>query len=451
MNVTTNKTGDLTAVVTVNIQPEDYREKVEKTLKDYRKRANIPGFRPGKVPASLIKKQYGKQVLAEEINQMLQNAVFNHIQEEKLDILGQPLPKEENEIDWDTQEEFNFDFEVGLTPEFEVEVNEKVEVPYYKIVADQEMVDRYVTDYAKRFGTMKQLDAVQEDCMVKAIFTELNEEGEKVEDGLSPEATFSMESVENEELEKELIGKGIGDTLQANVNEMFKDGFNTANLLGVEESQLEATSGKFEIDIIEISVVEHAELNQELFDKVFGEGAVSSEEEFRNKVKEDAEKMFVSESDRKFNEDVKEVVLSDLDFDLPDDFLKRWMQASQQEPVSAEEIEVQYPSMKDNLRWQLVENKVAKQNEIEVSQEELVNYTKELVVRQMMQYGQQPQESELDSIAQRVLENKEEAQRVTDQLFTEKLMKFYKENVTLKTKEMTFDDFVKELSGNEQA
>ncbi len=446
MNVTTNKTGDLSAVITVNIQPGDYQEKVENKLKDYRKRANIPGFRPGKVPASLVKKQYGKQIMIEEINHILQHAIYDHIQKEKLDILGNPMPVPNDSIDWDKEDDFKFDFEVGLSPEFEVEINEKIKVPYNKIVADKEMVDRYVTDYAKRFGSMKQPETVTENSIVKAIFSELDDKGAKLEEGLRHEGSFSMESVEDKKLRKELLGKKIGDTLNAEVNTMFKEGFNVANLLGTDTTVLENTSGKFELDIIEISEVVPAELNQELFDKVFGEGAVSSEEEFRAKVKEDAEKMFVGESDRKFNEDVKEVVLKKLKFELPDEFLKKWMQTSQQEPVSEEEIEKQYPEMKDSLKWQLVENKVARQNNIEVSQEELVAYTKELVARQMMQYGQQPEEAELDNIAQRVLENKDEAQRITDQLFTEKLMQFYKENVKLETKEMSFDEFIKQMS-----
>lgn len=446
MNVSTTKTGDLGAVLTVTISPEDYREKVETTLKDYRKKANIPGFRPGKVPAGLIKKQYGKAVLIEEVNHLLQHAVYDHIQKEDLDILGNPLPVPNDNIDWEQQDEFNFDFELGLSPDFELKLDESTKVPYYKIEADDAMVDRYVNDYAKRFGKMSSLDAVEEDSIVKAIITEVDEAGTPVEEGIRSESSFTMERVADNDVKKELVGKKIGEKVEADVTKLFEEGVNVPNILDTTTEKLSASTGRFEIDIIEISKLEPAELNQELFDKVFGEGEVSSEEEFRTRVKEDAEKMFVGESDRKFMEDVRDVVLSKTEMDLPDEFLKKWMQTNQEKPVSAEEVEQEYPNMQDGLKWQLVENKLIKEHNIEVDQEELIDFTKQLVTRQMMQYGQQPEEEQLNTIAKQVLENREEAQRITDQLFSEKLLKFYKNTVKLDEKKVSFDEFLKQMN-----
>lgn len=446
MNVSTKETGDLKAILRVEIQPEDYKEKVEKTLKDYRRKANIPGFRPGKVPASLIRKQYGKSVLIDEVNHILQHAVYDHLREEELDILGNPLPVPNDQIDWENQETFEFDFELGLTPQFELKLDNKLKVPYYRIVADKEMLERYVKDYARRFGSMKYPEKVTEDAIIKAIFQEVDKSGNAVEDGLNKEATFMMESVDDKKVKKDLTGKEVGHKQVLDIKKTFKKDFKTANLLGTDEDGLKNSTGLFEIDIIEISELIPAELNQELFDKVFGEGAVSGKDEFMERIRQDAEGMFVGESDRKFLEDVKEKVLSKTKFDLPDEFLKKWLRTNQENPVSEEQIEQEYPELKENMKWQLVENKVMKDNNIEIGQDEVVEYTKGLITNQMRQYGQEPDPSSLDGIAANVLQNREEAQRITDQLASQKLLEFYKNTVKLDTKEVTFDDFLKKVS-----
>ena len=445
MDVTTNNTGDLNAVLTVKITPEDYSEKVEKVLVDYRKKANMPGFRPGKVPASLIKKQYGKAVLIDEVNHILQHAVYDHIRDEKLDILGNPLPVAQNDIDWDNASEFEFEFELGLVPQFELPKLDKVSVPFLKIKADKEMVDRYVNDYAKRYGKMSYPTAVEENGIVKAQFVELDEAGTPVEEGINEEATFSLDAVADKASLKKLKGKAVGDAVEINAKVAFKEDFNLANLLGTEKQTLEAASGHFNIEIKEISKLEPADLNQELFDKVFGDGEVNSEDEFRAKIKADAEQMFVGESERKFYEDVRTEVLAKTKFDLPVEFLKKWMQTAGENPMTAEQVEEQYADMEESMKWQLIENKVIKENNVEVNQDELITYTKNLVRNQMMQYGQTPEENDLESIAHRVLENKDEVQKITDQLFSAKLITFFKENVKLKENEVNFDEFLKTL------
>ena len=446
MNVTTTETGDLKAILRVEIKPEDYKEKVEKKLGDYRRKANIPGFRPGKVPASLIRKQYGKSVLIDEVNHILQHAVYDHLQQEKLDILGNPLPVPNDQIDWDSQETFEFDFELGLTPEFELKLNEKLKVPYYQIKADDKMVERYAEDYARRFGSMKYPEAITETGINKAIFQEVDKSGNPVEGGIHKEATFSMESIDDKKLKKELTGKKVGEKLVIDAGKAFKKDFNLANLLGTDEEGLKSSTGKFELDIIEISELIPAELNQDLFDKVFGPDSVKGKDEFFAKIRTDAEGMFVGESDRKFLEDIKEKVLSKTKFDLPDEFLKKWLMTNQEKPVSEEEMEKEYPNLKESMKWQLVENKVMREHEIEISHEEVLEYTKGLIANQMRQYGQEPDEDNLGGIAANVLQNQEEAQRISDQLASQKLLDFYKQTVKLDTKEVSFDDFLKKVS-----
>lgn len=446
MNVTTTETGDLKAILRVEIKPEDYKKKVEKTLSDYRRKANIPGFRPGKVPASLIKKQYGKSVLIDEVNHLLQHAVYDHLQEEKLDILGNPLPVPNDNIDWDTHESFEFDFELGLTPKFELHLNDKLKVPYYKIVLDDKMLKRYADDYARRFGSMKFREKVTETAIVKAIFQESDNTGKPVEEGINKEASFSMATIEDKKVKKALVGKQIGDKQMIETAKAFKKDFNLSNLLGADEEGLKNSTGYFELDIIEISELVPAEQNQELFDKVFGEGEVKSKKEFYDRIRHDAADIFVADSDRQFLEDVKEKVLSKTKFDLPDEFLKKWLRTSQEKMITEAQIEEEYPEVKESMRWQLVENKVMRDNKIDITQEEVVEFTKGLIAKQMRQYGQEPDPETLGGIATNVLQNQEEAQRISDQLASQKLLMHYKETVKLDIKEVTFDDFLKKIA-----
>jgi trigger factor len=444
MKVNVQKKDDLNAVLTVSIEESDYREKVDKTLKDYRKKANIPGFRPGHVPAGLIKKQFGKSVLIEEVNHILQHAVYDHIQEEKLDILGNPLPVEQTDIDWDNQKDFNFDYELGMAPEFELKVNGRIKVPFMKVVADDEMVDRYINDYARRFGTMSYPDAVEENAILKGTFTEVDKKDQAVEGGVEVETTFALDALKDKAA-KAVTGKKVGDSFTLDTKS-FKDDFNLGGILKLDQDQLKASTGRFTVELKELSKLDPAPLNQELFDKVFGEGTVSSEEDFRARIKADAERVFVGDSDRKFYQDVRDKLLDKMKFDLPEAFLKRWMKTATEEPMSEEEIEAKFPEMKDDMRWQIIENRVIRENDIKVEHEELVEFTKQMVLQQMAQYGQFPEGLDLDQIANNVLGNREEAQRINDQLFQQKLMEFFKDTLKLDEKEVTYEEFVKSFS-----
>jgi len=443
MNVTTNKTDDLNAILRVSIKEEDYRGAVDNTLIGYRKKANIPGFRPGKVPAGLIKKQFGKSVLIEEVNKILQQSIFDHLKNEKLDILGSPLPIEQEDIDWESQGDFDFSYAVGLSPDFELKISGHSKMPYLKVVADEAMVDRYIMDYARRFGTMSYPEAIEENAILKGDFVELSEDGSFKEDGINLNTTLAFDAFTDQE-QKELTGKVVGDTVEF-TKESFKDDFRLAGVLKVEEEVLAESSYKFAFTLLELSKIVPADLNQELFEKIFGEGVIKSEEEFKARIKEDAEKVFVGDSDRKFLMDVKENLLEKTKFDLPEAFLKKWMRTSGEKPLTEEEVEGQFPNMKEDMRWQIMQNRIISENKIAVGHEELVEFTKQLVLRQMAQYGQMPEGVDLDQIAHNVLGNKEEAERIGDQLFEQKLMEFFKSSFKIEENEMTYDDFVKEL------
>jgi trigger factor len=443
MNVTTKKTNDLNAILTVSIKEEDYREAVDKTLVDYRKKANIPGFRPGKVPAGLIQKQFGKAILVEEVNKMLQESVFEHIKKEKMDILGSPLPVVLDNMDWDNQSDFDFDYEVGLSPNFELKISSKTKMTYLKVVADEEMLNRYISDYARRFGTMSYPETIEENAILKGDFVELSEDGSPREGGINLNTTLALDAF-TESTQKELKGKGVNDEMRFS-KDSFKDDFRLAGVLKVEEEALAASSYDFSFTLTELSKIVPADQNQELYDKIFGEGVVNGADEFKARIKEDAEKVFIGDSDRKFLMDVKEAMLNKTKFELPEAFLKKWMRTSGKKPLTEEEVEAQFPNMKEDMRWQIMQNRIISDNKIEVKQEELVEFTKQLVLQQMAQYGQMPEGVDLDQIANNVLGNKEEAERIGDQLFESKLMDFFKSSFKLENKELSYDDFVKEL------
>lgn len=448
MKVTTTNKDNLHAVLTVNVEEGDYRETVDSTLKSYRKKADIPGFRKGHVPYSLIKKQYGKPVLVDEVNKVLQNAVMEYLQRDDVEILAQPLPVDQDEIDWDHQTEFSFNFELGLKPDFELKISPKTKVPMYKIVADDEMVDRYVEDYQKRFGQMQQQEEVDDSSVISGEFMELDENGEPKEGGIASSGNVAMESIEDESLRKELSGAKIGDQVTVDAEKSFSDNFSLSSALGIDKADLEDASGKFAMKINDLHKVELAELNQELFDKVFGEGAVNGEEEFRQKIKEDIEKSFVVESERKFYEDVKDKLLPKMNIELPEEFLKKWMQTEEGGNTDPDNVDEEFDKVKDTLKWQLVEQEVAEQNDIEISEEDINSKIKELIRGQMAQYGQaNPDDEVLENIMQNVKQNRDQVKQISDQIFNDKLKDYFKNTLNVEEKEVTFDEFVKKVSG----
>lgn len=445
MDISKEKVDDLNALLTVKVEASDYNDKVEKTLNNYRKQANIPGFRKGKVPMGIVKKQYGKAVLAEELNKIVSERLLSYIEEEKLDILGNPLPKEDKEVvgDWDNPASFEFTYEVGLSPNIEIKLNGKSKFEYTKVKIDDKLVNKQVDDLRRRYGKLSAGEKVGERDLVLAQFVELDDKGEIKEGGIMHSSTISMEFVEKEVVKKEIVGKKVGDIIEVNPYDVSRGGKDTAAMLGIKEEELDTISDKFQMTINEIKVMELAELNQELFDKLFGEGTVKSEKEMRDKIIADLEQMFEKDSDKILTRRVSNELIEKTKINLPDDFLKRWIHASQKEPVSMEQIEKEYDSYARSLKWQLIQNEIFKTNDIQVKQDEALEYTKGLLVNQYAQYGMPaPEDAELTQSAQGVLQNKEEGQRIFDMLAEEKLTKFFKDTVKLNEKEVPYDKYV---------
>lgn len=440
MNITRNNTDDLNAVVTVKIAKDDYAPQVEKVLANYRKTANIPGFRKGAVPASMIKKQYGRAVLLEEVNKVLQENLNKYLQEQKLDLLGNPLPVITEDFDWDA-EDFSFDFELGFAPEFDIKLEDVNDVTHYKIVADDALLDEQVDRIRKQYGNKISKTEVGEGDDITGTF--VNEEKE-----INAQATVSTEVFKDKETAKKFIGKKVGDVISLNTKGLFNDDHQLMEYLKVDHDEVHGLEVDVDFTIEEISATEPAELNQELFDKLFGEGQVSSVEDIKAKIKVDAENQFAMQADQKFLNDVTESLLHKTNFDLPSAFLKKWMQTAGENPLTAEQADAEYSRSEKGLRYQLIEGKIVNSNKLQLTFDELKAYTSGMIRQQMAQFGQtDPTDADVDGIVARVLQNQEEVKKISDQLMSQKMLNLYKEKVKSNTKEVSYADFVKESYG----
>ena len=438
MNITKENIDALNAVVKIDITQDDYQNKVTEILKDYRKKANIPGFRKGNVPMSLVKKQYGKPVMIDEVNKLLQESLSTFLVEEKLDILGNPLPKIQENFSWDA-EAFSFEFEVGLAPEFEVNLQPKKAITHYKIIADKKMIDGQVANITERYGKIISQDKVAENSTLTGTF--VNEEKE-----IEKKSTFKLNTIKGKVNQKKFLGAGVGDVIVLKTKGLFTDDHLLQNHLGISHDEVHDLNIEVQFTIEEISYTEPAALNQELFDKLFGKDEVKTEKEFRARLKEDAEKQFEQQADQQLLNAVTESLIENTKFDLPAEFLQKWIAVAGEEPLSEEDAAAEYSRSEKGLRYQLIEGKISKEHNLQVTFEELKEFAKGFIKSQMAQYGNMnPEEKELEEIAGRILSNQDEAKRLSEQLMSQKLLTFFKENVKLKTKEITFDDFVKEV------
>lgn len=438
MNITKQSIDALNAVIKIEIAGADYQEKVEKGLKDYRKKANIPGFRSGQIPMGLIKKQFGKALLAEEINKLIQNTLNQYLIDEKLDILGNPLPKEQADFSWDN-EDFTFEFEIGLAPKFEIDLAAKNSIIHYQIEADEKMINSEIDSVLSRYGKMSSLDEVSEEATVTGKFVNAEKEIEKT-------STINMSDIKGKANLKKFLGKKVGDVVELKTKDLFEDEHKLGYVLGVKHEEVHGLDIDVTLTIETITKLEKAELNQELFDKMFGEGTISSADELKARIKKDAELQFTSHADQQLLNDVTEFLIANTKFDLPKEFLIKWLETAGEKPMTTEEATAEYDRSEKGLRYQLIEGKLITDNKIQVSFDDLKNFTIELIKAQMAQYGQMnPSEKEMDEIAYKVLTNEEERKRLSAQMMSTKLLDFFKENLKLKTKKVSYDDFVKEV------
>ncbi len=446
MNIVRKDLDQNNAIVTLRIEKADYAEKVDKNLRDYRKKANIPGFRPGMIPVGLIKKMYGKAVLAEEINKLVSDNLYNYIRENKINILGEPLPNETEQqpVDFDNQEDFEFVFDLGIAPEFDVELTDKDKVKYYSIQVSDEMIDNQVKSYTGRYGKYIQEEVVEEKDMLKGELLEMadgkvNESGIKVKD-----ATLTAAYMKDEAQKALFVGAKKGDIITFNPAIAFENETEISSMLKISKDEAKNVTSDFQLKIESITRYHESEINQELFDKVYGEGVVSSEEEFRAKIKESIQENLIADSEYKFGIDAKEMLkakFSDLTF--PEVFLKRWVLSSN-ENLTAETLEEDFPKMITDLKWHLIKDKISKTNEIKVEAPDVEEYAKKVTKAQFAQYGMNGMEDDvIANYAKDMMKKEDTLKSMFDKVAEEKVFAVIKQTVKLDNKEVSIEEFNK--------
>jgi trigger factor len=441
MNITRENIDALNAVVKVDIAKEDYSDKIEKILTDYRKTANVPGFRKGHVPMGMVKKQYGKAVLVDEVNKLLQEALNKYLTEEKLDVLGQPLPKTQDEIDWDAGD-FSFEFELGLAPEFEVNLKSKKAITHYKIVAGDKMINDQVENIQKQYGKLISQTTIEKDSEITGTFK--NEE-KAIENTI----TLTLDKFKGSSAAKKFVGAKVGDVITLKTKGLYNEDQDLMHALKVSQDDAKGLNIEVTFTVTEINKRELADLNQDLFDKLFGKDGVKTVTELKEKIKEDAEKQFIQQSDQKLLNDVTEYLVDSTKFDLPAEFLQKWMQTAGEEQLDETQAKEEYQKSEKSLRYQLIEGKLITENKVQVTLDDIKDHAKNMIRTQMAQFGQlNPSDKELEDISARVLSNQDEARRISEQLISQKLLTLYKEKANIKTKELTYEKFVKEVYGD---
>ena len=445
MKITQSKAKKMMANIKIEVSENDYSEKVNDVLKKYRKDAVVPGFRKGKTPMSIIEKQYKTSIVVDEVNKILQDSLFKHITENKLKVLGSPMPLTDNEIDWKNNTDFVFEYEVGLAPDLSIKISQKDKLTYYNIKADDKLIENYCNDIAKRYGKMTNPSESIAGDLVYCLIQQLDATGEIDASGISNEATVSIDSIKDKKFQKQFIKIKADDILKLNVKEVFTNKADLAAMLKVSQGELEnLESNQFQFKVIRINRLAPAELNKDLFDKVYPEKNVKSLKDFKAKIKEEAEKSFVMESDRMLKNDVVLYLVEKVKFDLPDEFLMRWLVKSSEKPLTLEQVKIDYPNYSKSLKWQLIENKILEDNDVKITNDDLISFTKDLVKRQMQQYGQaNTDDKQLSDIAENILKNEDERKKISNQLFDEKTLIIYKDLFKLNQKSISYDDFVK--------
>ncbi|RLD63562.1 MAG: trigger factor [Bacteroidetes bacterium] len=446
MNITKENIDELNATLKIKLEKEDYEEKVNNVLKDYKKKAKIDGFRPGKVPMGLVKKMYGKTVLAEEINKILSESLTKHIIDEKLNILGEPLPsiKEQAPIDWDNQTEFEFAFDIALSPEFELNLSKRDKVTFYDIEVGDDLIDKTIESHTKFYGTSEKVDVVEDNEILKGDMVQLDKEGKVLEGGITKEdAIISLQVMKDEKIKKSFVGANVSQIITFNIKKAYPNATEISSMLGISKEEAEKLDSDFQFTIKEITKFVSGEVNQELFDKIYGAGNVKSLEEFRAKIKEEIKKDFDEQSNYKLLIDVKDKLVKKTKLALPDEFLKRWLLLSNKE-LTQEMLDKDYDNFQKDLQWQLIKDKIVKGHEIKVTDEEILEEAKKVTMQQFRQYGMRNlPEEQLENYSKSILEKPEDKRKIADSRLEKNIIEFIKETIKVENKEMTFDEFNK--------
>jgi trigger factor len=441
MNISKKDINALNAELSITLSPIDYEAKVDNAIKKAQKQATLPGFRAGKVPVSLIKKQYGKGILVEEVNKILNSTLQSYIVENNIDILGNPMPKNDNVIDFEKQTEWTFNYEVGLSPQFDLKLDNSHTFIYNTVKIDDELVEKYLKDVKRNYGKPSNPEVAAATDVLYIDIVELDAENNIVAGGIFKSTSIGIDRLKNEEVKAKLTGATVDSKFIINANDLYDSAVDKSMSLGIDKELAEVFNSNLQLTVRNIARMEDAELNQELFDKLYGAGNVNSETEFRDKIKSELAVMFTQDTDRKFVEGVEKTLVEKLNITLPDDFLKRWLLAVNEKPLTKEQLDAEYPAYANSMKWKIIENKIIKGNNITVDINEAKAEASNYVRSQYARYGQTPDETEVAKIADSILAKREEAQKIFEGIYSKKVVDVLKSSCKLDTKEVSYNEF----------
>ncbi|MDR1090159.1 MAG: trigger factor [Prevotella sp.] len=455
MNISLTNTDSVNAILQISVAKADYQGKVESALKTFRKKANVPGFRPGTVPVGMVKKMYGKSILAEEINKIVSESLYDHIRENKLNVLGEPLPNEEKQqpIDFSTEGDYDFYFDIALAPEIKLNLTKKDKISYYAIDANEEFVDKQIESYKANYGKYEKIEeGAKETDLIRGVIAEL-EDGQVKEGGINVESGIVMPSyMKDADEQAKFAGSKAGDIIVFNPGKAYEENeTEIASLLHIDKNTVETIAPEFRFTVTEVTRYQEAGLDQDLFDKVFGAGTIKDANEFKAKVKETIAAQFAPDSDYKFLLDAKELLEKKTgNLQFPDAFLKRWLLATGEERT-AESLENDYPKIIADLKFHLIKEQIAKDNDIKIEKDDMKTIALQATRAQFAQYGMTNLPDEmLENYANDMLKNKDNARNLLDRAMENKIIDVLKTKLGVEEKTISLDEFRKFFEKEEE-
>jgi len=439
MDIVKESIDDTNAIITVKVVPADYKKAVDKSIKDYQKKAVIPGFRPGLVPASVITKRFGKSILADEVNHILSHSLDNYIKENKLRIVGEPLPQATN-IELEFEKEFEFAFEVGLVPDFNVPISADKKFTLFGVNIDETFVDEYIEEMRLRFGNLTHPDASEDGDIIIGDFVELDANEEVLPGGIFKSSAINLKRFPAGKSKEKFLGRKEGDKLTLKMDEVTKDYEEVAVMLSVPKEKAQTLTSTFQLTIKHVHRIIPADVNQEWWDKIYGPGKVNNSEDFRTRVKQELISVFGPQADRKLQNDMVEYLIQNTTINLPENFLKKWLHRVSKEPLSEAQMNIEFEVYAQSLKWRLIEDKIFKDHNITVTQQEVMDYTHALVHGYL---GQNGTEEQVKATVQRVLGDEKEVNRIYERLYDMKLVDLLKKTYTIENKELSREEFEK--------
>lgn len=442
MQISQESIDALRAHVSVTLEKSDYEGRVEDSLKSYKKQAQMPGFRKGKIPMGLIRKQYGKSVLADELNKLLSEALQKHVLDNKLDVLGNPIPSEtlEDTGDWENPDAFTFHYEIGLAPEIKLDLK-KAKFTRHTIPVDKKAIDSRITDMQRQHGKVNDVEVAGEKDMLLGTFVQLDDKGEILDGGIENRSSISIEFVEDKKTQKKLIGSKLNDFLVLDPAKVSKGHDDLGRMLGITHEQVQDLKGEFKFGVEEIKSLEEHEVNQQLFDKIYPQGEVKNLKDFKEKIEKDLEDYFDRDAEWVFRRRFVVDLVEYMKIELPDAFLKRWIMLTNEKPIAPEQLDSEFAGYADSLRWQLVQKEVMANQDMKVTADELEVEAKKFIGNQYAQYGMPMDEETMFNVVKNMLAQEDERRRIADVIIERKVVDHLKTLVSIKDKSISYEKF----------